>query len=269
MPQRRRTTREAAPSRYSAGQPLARYLEDTHAPLNNLVFLLPIIVCYEIGSVLYLARGGSGGSIEGIKAERLIAELFNLFGAAGIHLPAITIIVVLLTAHVLSRRSWRVRPSVPLMMAGESVCWTLPFFVLAMVLAVVLSPPGQAMIQQTHGNTPLAGLPWQTKLTLAMGAGLYEELLFRLVAMNLIHAIVTDGLKFGDTAGKAWASGISAVAFALYHDIYNRSDGLNADAFLYILVMGLCFSFVFIRRGFGICVGVHVLFDVLALLKQG
>jgi hypothetical protein len=63
-------------------------------PLHMLVFLAPLIAAYEIGSV-WLMRRGEG--VNPISAERILADVFDLFGGqTGLHFPAALIVVTLL-----------------------------------------------------------------------------------------------------------------------------------------------------------------------------
>src|SRR3954453_17687090 len=82
--------------------PSAGYLKRSVLPLHSLVFLLPLLALYEVG-----ARLGSSEP----KAFRLLELFFQIFGARGEWLPAMTVVGILLSWHIARRDSWKI--SVP------------------------------------------------------------------------------------------------------------------------------------------------------------
>lgn len=259
--------RDTAPSR-SDPRGLAGYSSWSQRPLHVLVFILPIIIAYEIGSLLYLTDA-SGAEIQTIRARRLLALFFESFGVGGLQVPAIVILVTLLVWHLLRSDRWSVRWWVIGGMWLESLAWTIPLLVLALV---VFSIPAAAvsdsigMLAALSGTDPLGSSSWQARLTIALGAGLYEELLFRLVAISLVHMIVVDVLKLGERSGNVIAVGVSALAFALYHDIQPEIG--STTLFAFYLATGVYLGVIFLMRGFGIVVAIHALYDVVVLLNR-
>lgn len=248
----RTTSNKPEPRRVTASE---AYFTESMRPLVVLAFLLPFVLVYELGSVVYLADR-ERGVVEAVEAQRLLVEFFNLFGEFGLYLPGAALVLVLVLAHVFSRQAWHVRPIVPALMTVESLALTAPLLVLAIGL-------GQGAAVQASG---LAGAPWQDRLVLAVGAGLYEELLFRMVAIGAIHFIAVDLLRAKELPGRIIAVVLSAAAFALYHDLgaVSTPGALRRMAFLF--VGGLYFGILFLWRGFGIAVGVHMAYDALVLL---
>ncbi|MHC4976108.1 MAG: hypothetical protein ACYTF7_05815, partial [Planctomycetota bacterium] len=93
------------------------YAQVSTRPLHVLVFLMPWLVIAELGSLLMSGQEHS----QEILAHRLLNDFFQVFGMSSLHLPAITMVVVLLIQHVLSKHPWRVRPGVLGGMFLESV----------------------------------------------------------------------------------------------------------------------------------------------------
>src|SRR5262245_33789753 len=109
-------------------RPKETYARLATRPLHVLVFLLPLMVVYEVGSILYLSDQGQG-LMETIGARSILGSFVDLFGAASFHLPPVLLAVVLLVWHGLEQDSWKVRPHVLLGMALESCVWMLPVLV--------------------------------------------------------------------------------------------------------------------------------------------
>ncbi len=237
-------------------------------PLHILVFLLPLVVVYEIGSVYFLARDQAGAA-RTIRAERLLSSFFEVFGVGGLYLPGLLLVVVLVIWHLLTRDRWRVRFSVPAWMTVESVFWTLPLLVIGqMVFRLFQSPPQLAapIFAGVPGESALESLSKPALATIAVGAGLYEELLFRLVGIAAIHAVAADALRIKDGPSKAIAIFISAAAFALYHDVMLPGGGIDPARLAIFTLAGLYFGTIFVLRGFGIVVAVHALYDLAVLV---
>lgn len=238
-----------------------RYFDESRRPFAILVFLLPLVALYELGSALFLSDPERGVR-ESVAAYEIVSQFFRQFGVFGLYLPGIALVLVLLCQHLLSKERWRVSWTVPAAMVVESAALTAP----VLLIAILLSPVAAAAV--SGPATDLAALPGPAKLTIAIGAGLYEELVFRLVLITMIHFIMVDLLGTKDLTGRLVALVLSAAAFAAYHDLGDASGGIAYRRLAFFVVSGLYFGVLFLWRGFGIVVGVHALYDVLVLTQQ-
>jgi len=225
-----------------------------------LLFLLPLIAAYEIGAAFFLTEAVAG-QIETIRAYRIISDVFRFLGAVGSPImefvPSALILVVLFAWHILNRDRWRVRPKVVLGMFAESIAWAIPLIVLLQLVTGITG--GLAAAAQTAvpggldgpGGGLGGGLPPASLAVISVGAGLYEELLFRLLGVTLLHLLIVDFLGVKQKAGTIIAIAASALFFALYHD---RSDLAAVTTYV---IAGIYFGIVFVYRGFGITVATH------------
>lgn len=228
-------------------------------PLHVLVFLMPLLIAYEIGSVLYLSDMQSG-VMQSVRAYRLFDDFFQVFGLAGAALPGIALITVLIVWHILARDRWRIDGETLAGMFIESFAWTLPLLVLAATVAHAGAMVGLAAGDST---TSITRLPLMARATMSVGAGLYEEMLFRLVALALLHFILVDIIGLSHRWGYAVGIFLSACAFAVYH-----TPSLPAEwaYFVFTLLAGVYFGTVYVMRGFGVVVMTHAIYDVLVLV---
>jgi len=253
------------PTQIGAGLPIGQrgYFGLSSEPLHILIFLLPVIVFYELGTMGVI---GSGVSAK-LEAQELLVRFFDLFGVLGLHLPAAALVLILLIQQTLSRASWKIVPIIPLAMVAESAFLTFPLI----LLAIILEPQTQSVVllaaTSAADTTTVGSESFWEGLYLATGAGLYEEMLFRLVLITMLHFIVTDVLSFKDKTGKIAAVVISAIAFAWLHDaVYASSTGLNLRLGLFYALAGGYFGTLFLMRGLGIAVGVHLMYDLLVFV---
>ncbi len=240
-------------------------------PLHSLCFLLPLIIAYELGTRWYLTDSFMS-SVQTIRAHSMLLAFFQDFGVAGRFLPAMTVVAVLVVWHVLNGDRARVRPQVLLGMILESALLTVPLIVFIGLMQLAFGtghPPSPAAAQVAQQTLdPLAKLPWRAGLTISLGAGLYEEMLFRMVGVTALHLVCVDLAKMSEQVGTWLAVGLAAAAFAAYHDVMGQGGGGHIDALkaASLMVAGVYFGMVFSVRGFGLAVGVHVLYDVYVLV---
>lgn len=228
-------------------------------PLNVLVFLLPLLLLYEIGSVLYLTDP-TRHTVETIRAHRLLDGIFSAFGVSGFFLPGLLIIVVLLLWHVLERDRWKVRADVLVKMLGESAVWTLPLLVLWQIVAT--AAPAKELAGAEPTNIVAMSMP--ARLTISIGAGLYEELLFRLAGIAVVHAIAADIAKLRPSTSAVVSVVGTALAFAMYH--VTPGAGVDWVVFVFHFLAGLYLGWLYVWRGFGIVVATHAFYDVVVLV---
>ncbi len=260
------TTRASAAARRNG--PVS-YAPASTRPLHVLVFLLPLIVAYEIGSIVYLIDP-TNNVMETIAARSILSGVFEAFGALSFHLPAILLVVILFLWHVLEKDPWRIKPKTIVAMGLESALWTLPLLVLGLLL---LGSEPKAAMAVAQGADSIGGAvgggigsyPWQHRLTLSLGAGLYEELLFRLILISALHFVFGDVMKLPPLVAYAIPAVISAVAFAYYH-ANAGGTALPGAVFLFYSIAGVYFAALFVQRGFGVVVATHALYDIVVLL---
>ena len=256
------------------------YYEATLTPLHALVFLLPMLVVYELAFPADVAA-----TVGPIAAKAYLSELFASLGAAGRYLPSSALVVTLIVWQVLSREPWRVRPKVLAGMTIESVLFAVPLLVLGLqldpVAAVSFAPP--AVAGGVPGEGPgatgvvvdqLADVPWTGRLAVAFGAGVYEEFLFRMLGLAAVHVIIADVCRVPDRPAKVLAVLVTAIAFAVYHDLapvgagagVAEGAGLNLGLAVFYVLAGVYLGGVYLMRGLGISVGAHATYNAIVLL---
>lgn len=194
-----------------------------------------------------------------LTAPRLLGQFFALFGVTGVHLPAIAVIGSLMGMHLARRHDpWAPEFKLYAVMVAESFILAVPLFVLMTVL--VREPMITAALSSINWEM------WQKNMVIAIGAGIYEELLFRLVAIALIHLVAKDLLKLPDEVSMIAAVGLSSLGFALIH-FTGTHNPFTMTKMLFYSVAGLYFAAVYLCRGFGIVVAVHAFYDALVFTK--
>ena len=243
MTQRSATKIKANRARSSGSGALNGYLHESQRPLAILAFLIPFMALHEVGSRLFHIEVG---------AVSLLKLLIANFGIYGRSVPAILVILTLLLWHLLARDTWRVRLNTLLGMAAESLVFALPIFAISLICQQFL--PLTTVISKQS----LLSL-W----SLSLGAGVYEELLFRLYLCGSVGLICR--YLFGATPRTSTivAVLVSSILFSLYHYLGREPFGLFS--FVFRTLAGIYFAGLFSSRGFGITAGSHALYDVIVV----
>jgi hypothetical protein len=234
------------------------YADRTHWPLQCLIFITPLLLFYQVATVVRPWITATDQAPTHVVAFVLLLRFFQLFGAAGTILPALAVVAILLGWHVARKDKWEFDPGLYGGMAAESVLWALPIFVIG--LALVRHSPMQAGVVRATGPE---ALPWQTEVVLSIGAGIYEELLFRLIAIILLNIVLVDIFELKAQTAIPLILILSAVLFAAYH--YLGAETFNAGTFLFRTGTGIYLAGIFVYRGFGIAVGAHAIYDLMVV----
>jgi len=254
-----------------SSRPSRRFPADRHAywnvskrPLQILTFLLPLILLYEL-SLVMLLRSEHGVLTN--NAHKTLLKFFAAFGVApssGFYLGGIAVVVVLLVWHVLNRDEWTVDYRAAGLMALESLALTLPLLVLGQLITRLLAVSW--LVADTGGAgtaASLGDLGVLSKFAISVGAGLYEELMFRMLLIAIVHTLLVDVGKATHQMGAIIAVFVSAAAFTAYHPLFTATGSLSAQKMAFYFVAGLYFGAVYVMRGFGIVVAVHALYDII------
>lgn len=246
---------------------LRSYWADSRSPRYSLLFALPLLVLYEL--LAALLTPATGGVRNG--ADVLLRSAFAL--VAGRWAPVVFGAVLVGGALWLVVRDLRgrgglrtaVRPRVFAAMLVESVALALIFGAVVATVTGALLHPSLAIVQGGQAS-PLAALSWPERLMLSVGAGLYEELLFRVVLVSGLMLLAQHAAGLSRRAAGAVAVVAGAVLFSAAHYVGAYGDPFTLDSFTFRLVAGLFFSALYVLRGFGITAWTHALYDAFLLL---
>lgn len=239
---------------------MTEYWRATRAPRYSLLFALPLLALYEL---LAHVIAGQVGVRNG--ADVLLKSLFVLLGGQlGLTVFAV---VVLGTGLVLVGRDWKKSGSPRAAyfggMVGESVVYALLFGGVTSALTGLLLH-GPAMLSVWQGTA----LSLPAELMVSLGAGFYEELLFRVVLVAALARMALGWFGWRPWAAGAFATVVGAFLFSAFHYIGPLGDPLELGSFVFRMVAGLLLSGLFLLRGFGIAAWTHALYDVFLALRQ-
>lgn len=237
------------------GPSLQRYLSRTNTPLFSYLMALPLFICYEL---LMLLTQPSDGEVVRIAVDAWIKYLFSVFDA---NILALTLLLFVLLGIVIFYRErsrlYQLKWKYFFLMFFEAIAY-------AVILLILIS----GMVTQIFDlalNQSIESLSVLQQFTLSLGAGLYEELFFRLI-------LVSAGIWFfSKILDKRWAGGIAAIVFSalifsIAHYTGSLGDAFTITSFTFRFLFGLALSAIYLLRGFGMAAWTHAIYDVIVLL---
>jgi len=109
-------------------------------------------------------------------------------------------------------------------------------------------------------------LPTTTMLVLSIGAGLYEELVFRVVLVGGLFWVFRHSMK-GQHAAYIVAAVLGAAVFSAVHYIGPLGDAFTMPSFTFRFLFGLVLNGLFLARGFGVAAWTHAIYDILVVTE--
>ncbi len=229
------------------------YHAATRTATYGFLMALPLLAAYEI--LIRVVNRDAAQPVR-ISAEVWMKWVMPRLGDGGM-LVAALVVVGIGTAVFIAERKKRIplRPGYALWIMAESALY-------AVLLALVVSDLTQRLMAVAQNYEPglVAGL------VLSIGAGLYEELLFRVVLVGTLFLVLTRIVpELGRVGAYAIAAVLGAVVFSAVHYVGALGDAFELGSFLYRALFGLALNVVFLVRGFGVAAWTHALYDVMVI----
>jgi len=275
------------------------YFERTSRPIYAIIFLLPFIVFYELGTIFIntdlLSHYWQGRVVAFVWLQKSLE--YAGFGSklAWVATP-LAVIVILIALQLASRKRWRFWPGDIWPMAVESVLLAAPLIVLSLLINSQAGPQRNAdqfadssiririeavprcssvandglspAAEEDSGSSPAIKL--LADVVTSIGAGIYEELVFRLILICVLMVLFQNVFRLNHTNSVILSVLVSAALFSAHHHIDFFSGQLYQRAlfswpeFGFRTIAGVYFAVLFAIRGFGITAGTHAFYDIIA-----
>lgn len=240
------------------------YLRLTRTHTYSLLFAIPLLLLYEAGAAM-IASEGEPSLRNG--ADVLLRTLLAAVGVRGTVAFSAVLVGAAGVLILAEQRRRRVR-----LRAAPFVGMTLESVVYALALGVVVGTATQWVVQgipvRLAAQEGVAALPLREAIVLSLGAGIYEELLFRVLLVGGLFGIFrSSGLARGQAG--TFSALLAALLFSAFHYVGPYGDPWEVPSFVFRFLAGLAFSVLFLVRGFGIAAWSHALYDVFLFAARG
>ena len=230
------------------------YWLSTRSPLYSFLFTVPLFLIYEIGIFLtssddmFVLRNG---------ADALMRQILATFGITGLYWVGVIFFIGFIITFILQRKFWeetQIHSDYFLLMMVESVGWSvLIYFLMTNIYLLLMNPTGSMLVQQ---------------VTLAVGAGIYEEFLFRVLLIAGISVILGFIFQWSDKTRNWAAMVIAAGIFSSFHFIGEYGDFFSFNIFMVRFLAGIALGTLYFLRGFGITAWSHADYDLIVLTRM-
>lgn len=230
-----------------------RYHRVSRTATYGFLSALPLIILYEV--MIVMVNRGRLGEVR-VGAEVWLKQLLAIIGGTGIYvMGALVLIVGVAILYAERKKHIPLRPRYFAWIVGESAVYgVVVAFIVSYAVGMIfaIAPP---QIRQES---------LFMKLALSIGAGVYEELLFRVLLVGGLAWMLKRIL-----AARRHAYLIAAVAGALIfswvHYIGALGDPFTLTSFTFRFLFGLALNCIFLWRGFGVAAWTHALYDVMVV----
>lgn len=244
------------------------YWSASRAPRHSLLFALPLLVLYEV-----LAFALSGSELGEVRngADVLLKSVFiALGGRYGV--TAFSLVLAGIGGGLVwrdRRVNGAIHPGLFPVMFAESVVYAILLGGFVSALTSLLLRGRLALVAAAAaagGDSVAIALP--TQLMISLGAGIYEELLFRVILVSGLAAVARVLFGLRPLSAGVFAAVLGALIFSLFHYIGPYGDTFTLASFTFRAIAGLVFSALYLVRGLGITAWCHALYDVFLSLAR-
>lgn len=222
--------------------------------VTSLILILPLFIAYEIGVIF-------SSTINGVDFVTRWVYAAVGYDRRDYLLVQIALAAVYLALVAYSRRRGVLSREVILPMVLESAIYALTlgsFIILIMQELLGFALDGQAGMALGRGGEALV---------IALGAGVHEELVFRLGIMAGGAALLRRTGMYA-TVAIPIALMVSAALFSVAHHIGPHGEAFHLDVFVYRVLAGVVFGLIFYYRSLAHAVYTHFLYDLYVLVLR-
>lgn len=245
-----------------------------------IFFLLPFIIFYELGTIFINTDMLSLSQVRVVSFVWLqqFLEYVGFSAKFAWMAPPLAVVIILIGLQLASRKSWyfSLRDIFP--MAFECVLYAIPLIVFGLLLNSSSAGQGQAALSSgglgicAQVSEAIGSHSLLADIVTGIGAGIYEELIFRLVLICILMIIFQDVLRIEYRRSIILSVIVSAVLFSGHHHIvflngqFAASEPFELVRFTFRMIAGVYFAVLFAVRGFGITAGTHAFYDIIAVI---
>ena len=230
------------------------YFTVTKGVLYSYIASLPLLLLYEL--LIWISNPGASGTVR-ISVDVWFRQIVQL---TGLHSTSIILGSVALLGGVLlyMKRAdlHHIKKGYFLLMLAEAVLYSV-------IITITIHTFLDAILM-ADSSSQIKSLNTLQLYALSLGAGLYEELFFRVI---LVSILIFFFKRF--TSRHSVSTTLSIVAAALIfsgvHYIGFYGDIFTLHSFLFRFLFGLGLNLIYVKRGFGIAAWTHAVYDLIVV----
>lgn len=231
--------------------PFKNYLQQTKSPIYSFIYVLPLFIIYELG--IWLISSENLPTLRN-SVDVLIRFTIGKLGITGIYGIGIVFLFGMIIAYLMNRKNIqkaKLKSTYFIMMIIESALWGLVLSLVLSRVTIFLFKEGSNVLFQ--------------QMVLAIGSGIFEEFLFRVVLVGLLALIF--GLFFRNNYWSKMSAAIvtAAIVFSYFHYVGELAIDFELSTFLFRALAGTLLGYLYVLRGFGIVAYAHSFYNLIIL----
>lgn len=231
------------------------YWRVTRSATYGFISALPLFLLYEV--MIVSANRVSGTGVR-VGADVWIRMFLGALGTYGAFAFGLVVCAVGFGVMLKERRN-----RLPLKISFFSRM-VLESAVYAVLVGLLIATIVGKLMMLVPSINPQESISLFTQLALSVGAGLYEELVFRVILVGGLFWVLTL-LPLPEKAAYIIAAVAGALFFSWVHYIGTFGDVFSFSSFAFRFLFGLALNVIFLIRGFGVAAWTHALYDVFVV----
>ena len=173
---------------------------------------------------------------------------------------AVVVLFLVTLALLKKRQPFNARVVFPVLLESTIYALSMGSLILLVMTRVLGLSPRLAATLEQEGIL--------ARFVMSLGAGVYEEAVFRLGLLTAFGALFEKIFRWGRWLALPAALLLSSIAFSAVHHIPPHGDPLSLGIFTFRVLAGAFFGVLFWFRGFAVAVYTHAFYDVYVLLLR-
>lgn len=231
-------------------QRISRYLDRSRELATSTLMVLPLFALYQIG---ILWTGGVRNGADFMSDLLFLAAGHEFWNYVGLNLALLVIFTI---AALLLHRRRTVDLSVWPWVVAESTVYALSLG------TVILTLMRQLGFAQILASGAMGDGSLYDRLVLSIGAGMYEEIVFRLFLTGGLFLLADRLFRWSRALAALMAVTVSSLLFSAVHYVGPLGDPFALDSFVYRFLAGAILAIIFYVRGFAVAVYTHAIYDI-------
>ena len=226
------------------------YLSYSRNHITSFIFLIPLMIIYEFLS--FLLFNNKNFTIRN-SADSIFRDIFQLFSSNSIYYYSFIFIIFCIYVFLVYRKdivNYKIR-------VNYLFCMYIEGAILGFLLLLFLNNNIFHYTVSYYDDLFLT-------FYLCLGAGIWEEILFRLVLISFL-IIIFDNIYFLNNYKIILSLIISSLLFSAFHYIGSGSDVYTHYTFIVRLIGGLLLGLIYLKRGLAVSSMTHLCYDLFLI----
>lgn len=222
--------------------------------LTSLILVFPLFLIYQVGVLFTLPM------LNGVDfvTTLLFASVGLTLKGYLLFLAAVVAVFALAVALLKRKQHFNGKVFLPVILESSLYALTMGSLIVLLMTKVLGFSPHLAV-----------GLPEQgllARVVMSLGAGVYEESVFRLGLLGGSIAAFEKLLGMSRWAAVLVAFVFSSAVFSFVHYLPPTGDAFSFGSFTFRLLAGVVFGVLYKVRGFAVAVYTHAFYDIFVLV---